>query len=144
MGEVERKHRDEIYIYIYSYVYIIYWFILLYSRNQHNIAKEFSSVAQSCPTLCESMDCSTLGFPVHHQHPELAQTPVCWISSAIHHLVLCHPLLLLPSIFPRIRVFSESALHIRWPKYCSFSISLSNEYSGLIPFRIDWFDLLAV
>ena len=64
-----------------------------------------------------------------------------------NHLILCHPLLLLPSVFPQIRVFSsESALHIRWPKYWSFSfsISLSNEYSGLISFRIDWFDLLAV
>ena len=62
-----------------------------------------------------------------------------------NHLILCHPLLLLPSIFPSIRVFSnESVLHIRWPKYWSFSISISNEYSGLISFRIDWFDLLAV
>ena len=62
-----------------------------------------------------------------------------------NHLIFCHPLLLLPSIFPRIRVFpDESALRIRWPKYWSFSISLSNEYSGLITFRIDWFDLLAV
>ena len=62
-----------------------------------------------------------------------------------NHLILCHPLLLLPAIFPSIRVFSkESALHIRWPKYCSFSISSSNEYSGLISFRIDWLDLLAV
>ena len=62
-----------------------------------------------------------------------------------NHLVLCHPLLLLPSIFPSIRFFSsESALHIRWPKYWSFNISPSNEYSGLISFRIDWFDLLAV
>ena len=63
------------------------------------------------------------------------------------HLILCCPLLLLPSVFPSIRVFSnESVLHIRWPKYWSFSfnISLSNEYSGLISFRIDWFDLLAV
>ena len=62
-----------------------------------------------------------------------------------NHLILCHPLLLLPSIFPSIRVFSsESVLHIRWPKYWSFNISPSNEYSGLISFRIDWFDLLAV
>ena len=62
-----------------------------------------------------------------------------------NHLILCRPLLLLPSIFPSIRVFSnESALHIRWPKYWSFSISPSSEYSGLISFRIDWFDLLAV
>ena len=63
-----------------------------------------------------------------------------------NHFILCRPLLLLPSIFPSIRVFSESALHIRWPKYCSFSFSISpsNEYSGLISFRIDWFDLPAV
>ena len=64
-----------------------------------------------------------------------------------NHLILCHPLLLLPSVFPSIRVFSsESALHIRWPKYWSFSFSIrpSNEYSGLISFRIDWFDLFAV
>ena len=64
-----------------------------------------------------------------------------------NHLILCHPLLFLPSIFPSIKVFSsESTLHIRWPKYCnfSFSISPSNEYSGLISFRVDWFDLLAV
>ena len=62
-----------------------------------------------------------------------------------NHLVLCHPLLLPPSIFPNIRVFSnESVLHIRWPKYYSFSISPSNEYSGLISFRMDWLDLLAV
>ena len=61
------------------------------------------------------------------------------------YLILCHPLLLLSSIFPSIRVFSsESALHIRWPKYWSFSFNPSNEYSGLISFRIDWFDLLAV
>ena len=91
------------------------------------------------------MDCSTPGFPVHHQLPELAQTHVYWASS--NHLILCHPLLLLPSIFPSIRVFSnESVLHIRWPKYWSFSFSISpsNEYSGLIPFRMDWLDLLAV
>ena len=62
-----------------------------------------------------------------------------------NHLILCHPLLLLPSIFPSIRVFSnESAIHIRWPKYWNFSFSLSNKYSGLISFKINWFDLLAV
>ena len=62
-----------------------------------------------------------------------------------NHLIFCRPLLLLPSVFPSIRVFSsESALHIRWPKYWSFSISPSNEYSGLMSFRMDWFDLLAV
>ena len=101
---------------------------------------QFSSVAQLCPTLCDPMNLSKPGLPVHHQ------THVHWVGDAIHHLVLCHPLLL-PSIFPSIRVFSsESILHIRWPKYWSFSfsISLSNEYSGLISFRINWFDLLAV
>ena len=94
------------------------------------------------------MDCSTPGFPVHHQLSELAQTPIS-IESVMpsNHLILCHPLLLLPSIFPRIRVFSnESVLSIRWPKYWSFSFSISpsNEHSGLVFFRIDWFDLLAV
>ena len=91
------------------------------------------------------MHCSTPHFPVLHHLPELALTHVHWMPS--NHLILCHPLLLLPSIFPSIRVFSnESSLHIRWPKYWSFSfnISPSNEYSGLISFKIDWFDLLAV
>ena len=85
-------------------------------------------------------------FPVLHCFPEFAQTHVHWVSDIANHLILCHPLLL-PSIFPSIRVFSnELVLHIRWPKYWgfSFSISLSNEYSGLISFRIHWFDLLAV
>ena len=92
------------------------------------------------------MGCSTPGFPVLHHLHELAQTHVHWVSGASNHLILRCPLLLLPSIFPSIRVFSnESALHIRWPKYWSFSFSISpsNEYSGLISFRIDWFDLLA-
>ena len=92
------------------------------------------------------MDCSTPGFPVHHQLSELIQTHVHQVSDAIQHLILCHPLLL-PSIFPSFRVFSnESVLPIRWPKYWSFSfsISLSNEYSELISFRMDWLDLLAV
>ena len=88
------------------------------------------------------MDCSTPGFPVHHQLPELAQIYVHRVGDAIHYLILCRPLVL-PSIFPSIRVFSnESAFRIRWPKYWSFSINLSNEYSGLISFKIDWFDLL--
>jgi len=76
--------------------------------------------------------------------PRVCSNSCSWPSG---HLVLCHPLLLMPLIFPSIRVFSnESDLHIRWPKYwsCSFSISPSNEYSELISFRIDWFDLLAV
>ena len=95
------------------------------------------------------MDCSLLGFSVHYQLPELAQTHVHRVGDAIQPswMVVCRPLLLLPSIFPSIRVFSnESVFHIRWPKYwsSSFSISPSNEYSGLISFRIDWLDLLAV
>ena len=87
------------------------------------------------------------GFPICHQHLELAQTHVHLLVMPSNHLILCCPLILLSSIFPRIRVFSkESVLHIRWPKYCSFSfnISPSNEYSGLISFRMDWLDLLAV
>ena len=102
---------------------------------------------QSCPTLCDPMDCSTLGFPVLHHFLEIAQTHVHWVGDAIQPSHLLSPFLLLPSIFPRTRVFSsESALCIRWPKYWSFSFSISpsNEYSGLIPFRVDWFDLLAV
>ena len=91
------------------------------------------------------MDCSTPGLlPVHHQLPELAQTHVHWVRDAIQP---SHPLLSLPSLFPSIQVFSsESVLCIRWPKYWSFScsISLPNEYSGLISFRMDWLDLLAV
>ena len=93
------------------------------------------------------MDCSTPGLPVHHQLPEFTQAHVHWVSDAIQP---SHPLSSpFPSafIFPRIRVFScESALHIRWPKYWSFSfnISPSNEHPGLISFRMDWLDLLAV
>ena len=104
----------------------------------------FSSIfsTQKNIDVCNLMDCSTPGSSVLHCLLEFAQTHVHWVGD---HLILCHPLLLLPSIFPSIRVFSnESALCIWWPKYCSFSISLSNEYSGLISFRIDWFDLLAV
>ena len=107
-----------------------------------------NSVAQLCLTLCNPMDCSMPGFLVHHQLQELTQTHVHQIGDAIYLSLAwrrCHPLLLPPSIFPSIRVFSnESALHIRWPKYWSFSfnISPSNEYSGLISFRIHWLDLL--
>ena len=102
------------------------------------------SVAQSCPTLCDPMDRSAPGLPVHHQLPELAQTHVHRVSDAIQP---SHPLsspILLPSIFPSISVFSnESVLCIRWPKYWNFSfnISPSNEYSGLVSFRIDLISL---
>ena len=105
------------------------------------------SVAQSCPTLCNPMDCSTPDFHVLHYLLELIKLMPIESVMPSNHLILCCPLLLLPSIFPSIRVFSnESVLHIRWPKYWNFSfnISLSNEYSGLISFRMDWLDLLAV
>ena len=93
------------------------------------------------------MNCSMPGLPVHHQLPEFTQIHIHRVGMPSSHLILCCPLLLLPSIFPSIRVFSnESVLHIRWPKYWSFSfnISPSNEYSGLISLRIDRLDLLAV
>jgi len=93
------------------------------------------------------MDCSMPGFPVHHQLLELAQIHAHPVGYAIHHLILCCPLLLLPLVLPSIRVFSnELALCIRWPKYWSFSFSISpsNEYSGLISFNMDQLDLLAV
>ena len=92
------------------------------------------------------MDCSMPGFPVFHCLPELLKLMSIALVKPSNHLILCHPLLLLLSVFPSIRVFSnESALRIRWPKYWSFSFSISpsNEYSGLISFRIHWFDLLA-
>ena len=107
---------------------------------------QFSLVAQSCPTLCDPMNCSTPGLPVHHQLPEFTET---FIESVMpsSHLILCRPLLLLPSIPPSIRVFSnESTLGMRWPKYWSFSFSIipSKEIPGLISFRMDWLDHLAV
>ena len=108
---------------------------------------QFSSVAQSCPTLCDPMDCSTPGLPVLHQPQSLLKLMAIESVMPSGHLILCHPLLLPPSIFPSIRVFSnESALLIRWPKDWSFSFNInpSNEYSGLISFSIDWLDLLAV
>ena len=92
------------------------------------------------------MDCSTPGFPVHHQLPEFAQTHVHRVGDAIQLSSSC-PFLLLPSIFPSIRIFSnESVLHIGWTEYWSFSFSISpsHEYLGLISFRIDWFDCPAV
>ena len=102
--------------------------------------------AKSCLILCNPTDCRIPGFAVLHYLPEFVQTHVHSFGDAIQPSHLLSPLLLLPSIFPSIRVFSnESALHTSWPKYWSFrfSISPSNEYSGLISFRIDCFDLLA-
>ena len=109
-----------------------YFFQILY---------QFASVAQSCLTPCDPRDCSTPGFPVHHQLLEPSQSIKSVMPS--NHLILCHFLLLLPSIFPSIKVFSnELAVCIRWPKYWSFSFSISpsNEYSGLISFRTDWLE----
>ena len=108
---------------------------------------QFSSVAQSCPTLCDPMNRSMTGLPVHHQLPESTQTHVHWVGDAIQP---SHPLSYpSPPAFnlSQNHVFSnESVLCIRWPKYwgSSFIISLSNEHSGLLSFRIDWLDLLAV
>ena len=111
------------------------------------LSVQFSSVTQLCPTLCNPMNCSTPGFPVHHQHLEFTQTHVHRIGDAIqpsHPLSSPSPPAPIPAC---IRVFSnESALHIRWPKYWSFSFSiiLSKEHPGLISFRMDWLDLLVV
>ena len=106
----------------------------------------FSSVAQSCPSLCNPMNHSMPGLPVHHQLPESTQTMSIELMMPSNHPILHCPLLLL-SIFPSIRVFSnESALRITWPKYWSFSLNISpsSEHPGLISFRMDWLDLLAV
>ena len=111
------------------------------------IKKSCYLVTQSCSTLCDPVDCSTPGFPVFHYLPELNLLKLMSIESVMpsNCLILCCPLHLLSSIFPTIRVSSnESDLHIRWPKYQSFSIRPFSEYSGLISFRIDWFALLAV
>ena len=109
---------------------------------------QFSSVTTSCPIFCSPTTAAhQASLSVHHQLSELAQTHVHESVMPSNHLILCCPLILLPSIFPRKKVFSnESVLHIRWPKYCSFtfSISPSNEYSELITLRMDWLDLLAV
>ena len=108
-------------------------------------ARYCRSVAQSCQNLCDLMDCSTPGLPVLHHLPEFAQTHVHRVGDAIQPPHPLRPLVLLPSIFPTIRVFSsQSALCIRWSKYWSFSNTPCSEYSGLISFRIDGFDLFTV
>ena len=113
--------------------------IRLYKFKRHSIALLLSR--------CNAKDCSMPGFPVLHYLPEFAQTHIHELMMLSNHLILCHSLLLLPSIFSNIRIFSnELALHIRWPKYWSFSFSMcpSNGYSKLISFGINQFDLLAV
>ena len=110
--------------------------------EEPHLARQFSQF--TCIRLCDPMDCSTPGFPVHHQLQSLLKLMSIESVMPSNNLIFCHSLLLLPSIFPSIRVFSnESVLHIRWPKYWSFSFSISpsNEYSRLISFRIDCFDL---
>ena len=119
----------------------------MYLKFTHcNISVKFGSVAQSRLTLCNPMDHSTPGLPVHHQLLEFTQTHVHWVVMPSNHLIFCRPLLYPSSIFPSISVFSnESALRIRWPKYWSFNfnISPSSERSGLSSFRMDWLGLLA-
>ena len=122
---------------------LCYQFLSLVSLSDDNIC--FSSVAQSCLILYDPMDHSMPGFPIHHQLLELAQTHVHWVDDTSQPSCPLCLFLLLPSIFPSIRVFAnESALLIRWPKYWSFSINPSNKYSSLISFRINLFDLFAV
>ena len=113
------------------------------SKHHEFSSVQFSSVAQSCPTLCDPMHHSTPGLSVYHQLPEFTQTHVHRVSDTIQPSILCRPLLLLPLIPPSIRVFSsESTLLMRWPKYWSYSfnISPSKEHPGLISFRMDWLD----
>ena len=108
---------------------------------------QFSSVTQSCPTLCNPMNHNMPGHLSITNSQSLLKFMSIELVMPSNHIIFCHPLLLLPSIFPSIRGFSnESALCIRWPKYWSFSfrISPSNEHPGLISFRMDWLDLLAV
>ena len=133
--------------------YLLFLFSLMNSKifkkqtKSNNMFSQLSLVTQSCPTLCDPMNCSTPCLPVHPQLPEFTQTHVHRVGDAIQP---SHPLsspLLLPPIPPSIRVFSnESTLPMRWPKYWSFSFSIipSKEHSGLNSFRMDWLDLLAV
>ena len=125
------------------------WLVMEINSNAVNnsiASVQLSSVTQSCPTVCDPMNCSMPDLPVHHKLPEFTQT---------HAHRWCHPAISssavsfssCPIIPPSIRVFTqESTLHMRWPKYWSFSFSISppNEHTGLISFRMDWFDLLAV
>ena len=127
----------------YEDIYNNYFLLVVEGWSASKTFPFFSSVQFSHSVTFNSwrpLDCSTPGLPVHHQLPEPTVMPS-------NHLILCHPLLLPLSVFPSIRVFSsESVLCIRWPKYWSFSFSISpsNEHSGLISFRMDWLDLLAV
>ena len=137
------KPRDETHVSCIAGRFLTNCFIW----EAHKIVVQFSSVTQSCPTLCDPMDYSIPGFAILTTSWSLLRFMSIESGMLSNYLILCCPLLFLPSIFPDIRVFSnESILRIRWPKYCSFSFSISpsNKYSGLISFRIDWFELLAV
>ena len=119
--------------------------VLECSINKDSV--QFSSIAQSCPTLCDPMNGSTLGLPVHRHFQSSLKLRSIKSVMPSSHLILCRPLLLLPPIPPSIRVFSnKSTLHMRCPNYWNFSFSIipSNEHPGLISFRMDWLDLLAV
>ena len=130
----------------YKPSYFSYKYLNMYCYDQilpNLVTASVSTVAQSFPTHCDPMDCSTAGCPVIHQLPELAQTHVYRVGDAIQP---SHPFssLLLPSVFLYIRFISnEYVLHIEWPKHWrfSFNMSPSNQHSGLISFRIGWFDL---
>ena len=118
---------------------------LIFLQKLNNSSVQFSSVAQSCPTLCDPLNLSTPGLPAHHQLPDFTQTHVHQVGDATQPSHSLSSLLLLPPIPPSIRVFcNEPALRMRWPKYWSFSFSIipSNEHPGLISFRMDWLDLL--
>ena len=119
------------------------WATNTFTSFKSKLKMSCCSVAKSCSTLCNPMDCSVPGFPLLYYHPEFAGNHIHWVGDAI----FCHSLLLLPSILPSVRVFSgELAPCIRWPEYWSFSFSInpSSEYSGLISLWIDWSELLAV
>jgi len=112
-------------LHIYTYIGLcvcVYIYIHIYICVSVYIYIQFSSVTQLCPTLCDHMNCSTPGLPVHHQLQSLSKLMSIESVMTSNHLILCHPLLLLSSIFPNIKVFSnESALHIRWPKYWRYT-----------------------
>ena len=125
----------------YPLTCFILWEIL-FSLHVNIVVVQSHSRVQLFETLWTAACKASMSFIISWSLPKLMSIESVMPSN---NLILCHPLLLLPSLFPSIRVFSnESAFHFRWPKYWSFSISPSNEYSGLISFRIDWFDLLAV
>ena len=132
---------------LFALHYIICFVLHYLHLGAPTLAYMFSSVTRLCPTLCDPMDYSTPGLSVHHQLPGLLKLKFIELVVPSNHLILFCSLLLLPSIFPNISVFyKDSVLCIRWPKYWSFSFSIcpSKEHPGLISFRMDWLDLLAV